>query len=225
MSTVFHWLKRICACLGLITTTFFCGYATYLDQAYVIQEPKHFYFLVSNAENVMVGAHFAQLNGGAGYVFSYKKQPYAVLAVYMSETEGEMAQISVMTAGEAATLLEVPLGDLYFKSSKEKKNADTIAQALNVYYDNIIFLQKTISLLDNGMTQEKTKRLLNESARQFSFLAKKYAIVVPSWEAECQNIATTLRRYDEEIVTAQELRGDLCSFCAVYLELRKHFSL
>ncbi len=214
--------------LGLIACVFTCGVCTYADclhNAMVVYGDKNLYFLVAERENVEVGAHFAEQQGGAGQVFLHGNRSYAVLSVNMGVTAGEQAQTSVSETGEPASLLEIPVGDMYFKTQAQKQKAPLVVGALEVLYQNIEILEQTVSVLDNGCTQESCKRLLAVSENQLEYLANEYKIKYPSFANVCAERAEALRRYQKEIVQSKALRSELYELCMGYLELRKEFSL
>lgn len=228
MTAKFFFKRYIIRVLGLIACVFTCSvctYAGYLYNATAVYGDTSLYFLVAERENVEVGAHFAEQQGGAGQVLTHGKRAYAVLSVYMNATAGEQAQASVLEAGESVLLLEIPAGDMYFKTQAQKKNAPIVIEALEILYQNIKMLEQTVSALDNGITQERCKELLSVSERQLGYLAKAYQRSYPTFANVCAERAEALQGYQKEIVQSKALRGELCELCIDYLDLRKEFSL
>lgn len=213
--------------LGWIACAFTCAvctYAKYLDNATVVYG-DNLYFLVSERENVEVGAYFAQQQGGAGNVFSYQNRSYAVLCVYTSESEGNKAQSSVQDKGEAVSLLEIPVGDMYFKTKAQKKKAPIVKSAFALLEQNIRALENTVNALDNGATQENCKRLLAVSEKQFLYMAKEYKTAYFDFSEVCKRFAERLHTYQNELVQSKDLRAEICALCVEYLDLRAEFSL
>lgn len=215
---------RILGWTACVFTCTVCAYARYLDNATVVYG-DNLYFLVSERENVEVGAHFAQQQGGAGNVFSYQNRSYAVLCVYTNESEGNKAQSSVQDNGEAVSLLEIPVGDMYFKTKEQKKKAPLIKSALALLQQNIRALENTVNALDNGTTQESCKRLLTVSEKQFCYMAKEYKTTYSALSEVCARFAERLHGYQNQIIQSKDLRGEICALCVEYLDLRAEFTL
>lgn len=227
--TAKSFFKRCFVCVfGWVSCLFTCAvcvYAGYIQNATVVNETRCFYFVVSERENVEVGAHFADHQGGVGRLFSYNDRSYAVFSVYSVLKNGESARTSLTEAGETTALLEIPVGDLYFKTREQKRNAPLVRGAFDCLYQNIRVMEQTVTLLDNGGTQEECKRLLSIMEKQFSYMAKQYKTRFASMSSFCSVRASALQKLEDGILQSKDLRAEMYETCTGYLRLRAEFSL
>ena len=180
---------------------------------------KTFYMLVCKEKNIQVGTHEAQLSGGAGYLFSQKGEEYIALSVYLEKNEGEQARDNVNAYGKEAELLVLPIERLIFKGKAEEKKAKLCQEALNSLYGCMQVLSKEIARLDNGATQQSSRRILDILSRQFSYLAKTYEESYPSFSSVCTKADAFLQECMNNIIYTKELRYLLCSLSDDYLQL------
>lgn len=197
------------------------AYAAYLDSAYTIGNNREFYFVVSETSHVEASAQFITLSGGAGYALTHKGEPYAAYAVYLSQNGANYAE-SALTGAKTVTLFGKPL---CFKSRADKKKAGKVLGGMESLYGCIKVLEAEIARLENGATQESSKRILRTLERNFSFLRREYEKRFPAYAQECARTAARLKEMQEEVVSVSKLRYLECSLCEAYVRLSGMFHL
>lgn len=225
MSTGFFWKKfvRVFSCvLSFAIVIAIMLYAGVLSSVRVVDARRKFYFLVSEDTHVQAGAYDAVLNGGAGYLLDVDGREYVVLAVYLTETEGEIVANSFE---KDVRLLTVGTGKLYFKTREQKKLCGVVESALSRSYSCMEILNGEIARLDKGGTQESSKRILETLRGQFSYMGEENKEMYPKFSAVCQNAEKRLATICSDIVYAKDLRYLQCELCVSYLELAGEFSL
>ncbi len=221
MST--NFCKRLISTVICLTVACICIYAFSISRAQTVEIGKYFYFLVSDDERVEVGAEFAKLNGGAGYLISYGNSEYVALSVYLDRAEGENVQDILACNGEKTYLLTQGTQTLYFKG-KQKKKSDFYINALRTLESYMSVLNDCISRLEKGMTQEKCKRILTLLKKQFAFSSSTYA-EYPSYAVICGKSAQELNNICASTVFLKDLRYLLCWQVEKYVQLCAEFSL
>ena len=222
------WKKIVGIAAGILSVSFTFSallYAKTLQNATAVGVERDFYFLVSDGRSVQVSTEMIELQGGAGYTLCYDNGEYAAYSVYFTEEEIKTAQNSVAQTGENAKIVVVSSKSLYLKTQKEKKQTAAISGAFESLYGCMQVLNGEIARLENGATQESSKRILQTLARQFSFLGKTYAETVAGYEKACENAQERLLESTQGVVYAKELRYVLCELSVAYANLSKNFSL
>lgn len=218
-------IKRT-VCALAVTFTFGCvAYAEFLTNAQTVSADKNFYFLVSTSTHVEASTQTAIHNGGAGYSLALNEREYVALSAYSQQSDGEQARVVMTGKGENTELLTLGLGKLYFKTSKEKKNASKIVGGLESLYGCIKVLEKEIARLEDGATQQSSKRILQTLSKQFSFLKTEYERIFPSLAKVCAEADSEIQTVCADIVYVSRLRYLHCSLCDSYVALGKEFSL
>lgn len=227
MSTEFFREKIIKRCIAILTVCFnlFCfGYAQFLSQVKTVEIQKGFFYLVREETNVEVGIEFVKLEGGAGYLLRQNGKEYVVLSAYLKEKDGLAVQANMLN-GEDTHLLYIGVDTLYFKTNKEKKNADVYIGALQTFFEYMEVFDRAISLLENGATQESVKRILLPLSRQFDYLSEEYAKFYLDFADVSHYFAEIIDRYCAEILFVGDLRYVLCLMTEEYLMLASAFSI
>lgn len=212
---LFVFFAILCFCIvGL-------AYRYYPYQVFLGAE---FHFLVSNEARVEVGAEFIKLEGGAGYLLRYEGREYAVLSVYLNEMDGLQVQQTLLEKGKSTQLISVRASALTFRGETERKNAGIYVGALRSLYGCLSVLEESISRLEKGMTQEKTKGVLTELIHQLSFMSEIYADSYPSVAALSLSLCSAMRMENQGILYAKNLRYLLCESGESYVALTKAFT-
>ena len=209
-----------CLCVLFSLCIFF--YAAFIHRAQSVWHGKSFYFLLSPTEHIEVGIFDAQLDGGAGYLLNDNGREVVVLAAYLNKADAVTAQASVSGNFE---LLNVSVERLYFKTWREKRNADSYQSALSALYNCMQILEQEIYRLDNGATQNSSISVLKILQRQFAYMDREYARTYHSFSEICKKTAMSLEKIVSDIVFASDLRYLLCELTVGYIELTKNFSL
>ncbi len=197
-------------------------YAAFIHRAQSVWHGKSFYFLVSPTEHIEVGVFDAQLDGGAGYLLNDNGREVVVLAAYLNKTDAITAQTGI---AENSELLNISVERLYFKTRREKKNADSYQSALSALYNCMQILEQEIYRLDNGATQNSSRSVLKILQRQFAHMDKEYEGKYSSFSEVCKKAVASLEEIVSDIVYASDLRYLLCELTVGYIALAKEFSL
>ncbi|MBQ8446603.1 MAG: hypothetical protein IJX31_02360 [Clostridia bacterium] len=227
MSTDFFRKKlyKIVAGFAAVCFTAFClVYALFLFRAKTVEIKVGFFYLVREESNVEVGVEFVKLEGGAGYLLRQDGKDYVVLSVYFNEKDGLAVQSNIINGGKTQ-LLYVGVDTLYFKTEDEKKNAPVYVGALQTLREYMEVFSQTITLLEDGATQESIKRILSPLSRQFFYLSRKYADIYPDFSSVCQRYAKRIEEYCAKILFVGDLRYELCAMTGDYLTLANKFSI
>lgn len=219
------FIKRT-VCALAVTFTFGCvGYAEFLSNAKTVSTDKNFYFLVSTSTHVEASTQTALQNGGAGYSLVFDERDYVAFSAYSQKSDGEQAQTVMKRVGEDTTLLRLGVDTLCFKTFKEKKNAAKIVGGLESLYGCIKVLEKEIARLEDGATQQSSKRVLQTLSKQFSFLKTEYERIFPSLSKVCAEADSDIQTVCADIVYVSRLRYLHCALCNSYVHLGEEFSL
>ncbi len=226
MSTIILCKKRLIN--GGISLLFFLVvailfYAQSLANAQRVEVDKSFYFLATKDERVEVGAEFAKLDGGAGYLWENGGKNYVVLSVYRTQSDGEQIRATLAENGKETELIAKEVGSLYFKGGTKKKSA-LYLNALRTFDSYISLLEECISRLERGSSQESCKRLLSILKRQFAYSEKSYKDY-GEYARVCKYSKETLSTLCKDTLFAKDLRHLLCWQAEKYLELASAFSL
>ena len=224
MSTVFFkqkgFLWTIYALCGTLVC-FFCVFVYTLATVKAVDINANFYFLAVTDPHVEVGAEFAKLQGGAGYVLRRNNFDYAILSVYLNEKEAIAIQNNLQ---KNTLLLEITAPNLYFKGNQKKKS-HIYEGALKTFYTKLVVLNEYIKKLDKGMTQENCKRLLARLERMYEYGAEEYKTAYSEYAEICRVSAKELSNVRQGIVYVKDLRYLLCEQAEKYITLCERFSL
>lgn len=222
-----NFLKKIffriaCVALGVFCTLS-CIYAGVITDAKRVDVNCSFYFLVTNDVKTEVGAEFAKLEGGAGYLLEHDGVEYVTLAVYLEENEGLTVQENLQREGRTTSLLQKGVLALWFKGAK-KRHAYLYVNGLNIFKSYIYLLNETIKSLDEGLTQERCKSLLKTQLKQYQYAKEcywEYSALSEVFDKSAQQLFAIL----EEVVYLKDLRYLLCWQTEKYIELCEEFSI
>ena len=201
-----------------------CCYAYFLTRTRVENGIGQLYFLVAETTNVEVTAQLSQWDGGAGYFIEYDGVEYVASAVYFKEEDGLAVQAGLLSNGKATKLLRLGKARLYFKSRKQKQNADAYLNALRSFYGCLQVFGRGVSLLEKG-TQEEGKRYYAPIQRQLNYLEKEYGEAYPSFAKVCKKGASVLNDMSAQTLYVKDLRRFLCELSLDYVVLIGEFSL
>ncbi len=225
MQTDFFAKKLYLAAVGIALAFFTLStllYAAFLWQAQSVWVGHSFYFLLSSTEHIEAGVYDAQWKGGAGYLLEHEGKEYVTLSVYLHEEEGVAVQNSM---AESTRLLQIDVGQLYFKTCEEKKKATLYQDALNCLHSCMEVLDGEINRLANGATQQSTLRILDILWRQLNYLSAVYADDFPKYAQACKCASKQLNDILSNVVYVKDLRYLLCDMTASYLQICGDFSL
>ena len=186
---------------------------------------KKFYFLISESTHIEASTHFVSQNGGAGYLLEENQREYVAFSVYLNEEQGQNVLSLMKPEGEQTALLTLTSSNLYFKTHKQKANAEVIKGAFSSLYGCIEVLNKEIVRLDKGATQQSSKQVLKLLQRQFGYMEKKYKNSFPKFSQVCKEGSGQLIKIISDIVYVGDLRYLECSLCVSFVDLTKNFSL
>ncbi len=170
-----------------------------------------------------VGAEFARLEGGAGYLYDDGEKYRVALAVYLQEKDGVEVQDRLLSEGRELALVHKGVDRLYFKGRKREKAA-VYTQALRLWESYMQYLNGCILRLEKGLTQEGCKRLLQELKKQFAYAEETYK-GYDAYAFACGKMEENLCRLEEETVYLKDLRYLLCLQADEFLQLCAEFSL
>ena len=229
MSTDLMFYKRkIISGLSCILAFFMSAvfvYAYLLSHAESIYVGKNFYFIISRAAHSEVGIFQTQFDGGAGYVLTMENEECVVISVYLNETEGRAVHSVLTNTGVDCEIRAVSVEALYFKTEEEKNNKAAYIGAFRCLYQYALLLEKEISRLVKGGTQQSCKEFLVILSKQFDYLSSRYCALYKGFAAYCQKIADDLAGKAEKTVYASELRYMLCDLCVHYVDFAGAFAL
>ncbi len=222
-----NFLKKNLFRIASLALTLFCVlgcmYASLITNAKRVDVNSHFYFLVTDDVKTEVGAEFAKLEGGAGYLLEHGGSEFVALAVYLEEGEGLTVQENLQKEGKITSLLQKGVLALWFKGVK-KKRANLYVNGLNTFKSYIYLLNETINRLDKGLTQERCKSLLNTQVKQYQYAKecyREYSALSDIFEKSAQQLFAIL----EEVVYLKDLRYLLCWQTEKYIGLCEEFSI
>ena len=229
MSAIVLYLKKIGIVLIVILTVGFAysavAYSNVLTNAHTVALNKDFYYLVDTSTHTQAVSTFAQLQGGAGYLLEADSREYVAYNVYFSEQDGTAAKQALEAYQTQPSLYTVSVADLVFKTKEEKKQAPIIVSAFSCLDGCMQVLNREITRLDNGATQQSSKRILQTLIKQFMHLSKEYQTSFPEYAAVCANATSQLQACTNDIVYVKDLRYLLCDLGVSYVQLSKDFTL
>lgn len=224
MSTVFFKKKRclwaIYAFCGMLAC-FFCVFIYTLATVKTVDINANFYFLAVTDPHVEVGAEFAKSQGGAGYVLRQDNVDYAILSVYLNESEAVAIQNNLQ---ENTLLIKKSKPKLYFKGA-EKKRSHIYEGALKTFYGKLVVLNEYITRLEKGMTQENCKRSLERLEKMYGYEAEQYKNTYSEYAEVCRISAEGLSNMRQGIIYAKDLRYFQCEQVEKYITLCERFAL
>ncbi len=197
-------------------------YTRYLHRATVEAVSQNYYFLVSESTHVEASAQEIQLNGGAGYLLEGNERDYVSICAYLSEEEAKTVQEGLE---EDTRVVVVGVDKLYFRSRKDKQNAKKIVGAFQTMLGIIEVLAQETKRLDEGATQESSKRILETLKGQLLYLSKEYEKIFPSYANVCKRAAERLHELISGTVFVKDLRHLQCELCDSYVGLAEEFSI
>ncbi len=215
-------IKSLAVSLAFFVVFSLSIYAGTLSFAARVEEEKHFYFLVSENTHVQAGAYDAVLDGGAGYLLETDGRAYVAISVYLTENESEKVANGF---DESVSVLAINTGKLWFKTREERRKKDIVESALKRAYSCMELIAEEIKRLDNGGTQDSSKRILEIIKRQFVFMEREHKEKYRAFSAVCQRARNELETICFGTVYAKDLRYLLCELCVSYKELSDEFSL
>ena len=220
-----RYIQPLVGAVAVLFTFATLLYAYALTSVKTVDVYKYFHFLVCTSTHIEASTHQVSFDGGAGYALRYGERAYVAYNVYMRDTDGERALEAVSLQGEEVEVLSVGVEKLYLKTAKEKKNAQTIFEGMKLLYAYIRLLSEEIARLDNGATQESSKRVLRELSRQLYYAAREYKEDFSGLSSVCGAFANGLEEESTDVVFSRDLRYLLCETCIAYVRLGEKFSL
>ena len=229
MSTFSFVLKKLAVILTAVLTVGFAfssiAYAKSFTAAQTVVLDKDFYYLVDESTHTQAVSSFAQLQGGAAYLLDVETREYVAYSVYFDKTDGEKA-VQALSALEVQPSLHVLSVDaLVFRTREEKKRAQTVLNAFSCLDGCMQVLNREIVRLDNGATQQSSKRILHTLIKQFAYLEDEYQSVYPAFSTVCKNAKENLELCVTDIVYVKDLRYVLCDLGVAYVQLSQEFTL
>jgi len=204
----------------------FCvgGYTLYLKNRTVVPLGKEFYFLTVQAEGVEVSALEVQKDGGAGFLLPSKYGRKIALSVYFNQTDGEKVFVKNQEKYQNLSLVCVRCDSLYFggESVEERK---AVLAALNTLSEHISLLNELIERVENGQTQEASKRILGEISENFDYLTKLYRKKFPVLSKIYQRSGTKIQKQTADLVFAKDLRYVVCELSKGYIDFTEKYSV
>lgn len=221
-----RWITGIISIiLSIAITLGACGYAGVLSCVEAVGEARTFYFVVSNSTHVEVSAQVARLQGGAGYALTLNNGEWAAYSVYFSEQESQSVCQALAQQETEAEIVTLRANRLYFKNGYQKKRANEIVGALDTMYGCMQVLEREIARLEQGATQESSKRILQTLVKQFAYLEKNNGDSVSGLTDVCESVQTQLLQGIGDVVYVKDLRYVLCELSVAYVNLSRNFSL
>lgn len=215
------WIVSFC-----IATIFIFGvYLMQVVTVKIIRLDKSFMFLTVHAEGVEACLAQVQLDGGAGFLLKTGKIEKVALAVYLQEENGILVKERLSKTYNSVQIEKISVPALYFQGIHEKQTANTIYSAFQNFYTMIERLESIIYEIDNGATQESSKRKISVIFECFSIFSKTYQDDFKEFSALCKNATSALNNCIDGICYTKNLRYILCEWCVAYVELSNQFSL
>ncbi len=219
------YLRSLVGAVAVLFTFATLLYAYALTGVKTVGVYKYFHFLVSSSTHIEASTHQVALDGGAGYALLYGEREYVAYNVYMREIDGERALEAVSLQGEEVEILTFGVENLYLKTGKAKKNAQTLLDGMGLLYAYIHLLSEEIARLDEGATQESCKRVLRELSQQLCYVGKGYEEFFPELSSVCGAFAKGLEERTVGVVFARDLRYLLCESCVAYVRFGEKYAL
>ena len=213
----------IVGAIFVIFSAFACVYAGIIINAQKVDFCDSFYFLVTDDTKIEVGAEFAKLEGGAGYLLTHNGAEFVTLSVYLEESEGLSVQEALQKTGRDTALIQKGVERLYFKG-KEKEKSTLYISGLNTLKSYINLLNDIIKRLDEGVSQERCKSLLTMQYKQYNYAQKQYC-TYKALHNVFKESAEQLLAILDGVVYLKDLRYLLCWQAENYITLCSQFSL
>lgn len=222
MSTVFikKSVKIIAFALSLLVIAFACLYAKLIHEAVQVTTEKKFYYVVADDLHLQASTQETLLKGGAGYLLETKTGDYAAYQVYFSKTNAENV---CKNLNAPSKIVAVTVKNGYLKTEKEK--ARQVKNAFSCLDDCIEVLNGEIVRLENGATQESSRRVLESLTRQCNYLSKAYSALLPEHAKLMKTMEEGLTASTEGIIYTKNLRYILCQTCFEYARLSEEYAL
>ena len=229
MSTFLFYLKKVGLALAVVLTVGFAysaiAYANVFATAQTVALDKNFYYLVDESTHTQAVSSFATLHGGAGYLLEGDEREYVAYSMYLDKQDGEMAKMALSEYQTQPAVRVISIDTLVFKTREEKRQASMVVGAFSCLDGCMQVLNREIVRLDNGATQQSSKRILSTLINQFSYLQQQYQTSYPTFAAVCKNTAMQLETCVADIVYVKDLRYVLCDLGVGYKNLSEEFSL
>ncbi len=212
--------------------TFFCvffifsivGYCFFLNSRTVIALDKDFYFLTVETQTVEVAALEVKRDGGAGFLLRADNSEKVALSVYFSEFECNQIVELNKKKYEDLQVTRFNCGNLYLKNAS-RDEGELLVAAFDNLYGHMLLLNETILRLDNGQTQEDSKRILSEISSNFGYLNKAYAGKYKTLASLYAKGKEVLDEQIKNIVFSKDLRYLLCELSKGYIDFAGEYSL
>ncbi len=229
MSTFLLYLKKAVLCFIIIVTVGFAysaiAYANVFTTAQTVAIDKEFYYLVDESTHTQAVGSFAQLQGGAGYLLDGNTREYVAYSVYFNKQDGEAAKKALLEYQTQPILHVISIQSLVFKTPKEKRRAPIVINAFSCLDGCMQVLNREIARLDNGATQQSSKRILSTLIDQFAYLEREYKTSYPAFSNICKNAQMQLQPCVADIIYVKDLRYILCDLGVAYKQLSEEFAL
>lgn len=215
---LFNW-AGVCCCFAFVVLCVVYSFA--VKKANVVRMDAKYSFVVKRYENTEVGSFESEQLGGAGYTMRIDGKTCVAVSVYESLSDAESVK---ETLGEEYSVYTMSSNDLYLLTNKQKLRATVYEGAFASLDGCIQVLSGEIKRLDNGATQQSSKRILSGLQRQFSYLAKNYQTDFPAYSDLCEQAVEELKEQTGDVIYARKLRALLCRLCENYCNLTRRFS-
>lgn len=217
MKTDFFW-KNIIRCMvfvAVVVAFVFFIFKNNVGGITTLETQKEFYYLASTSTHIEASTHNAQYLGGAGFALEYKDRTYVTYAVYTDSTVAERAFQSLKKQDEDVCVLKIQA-----KQAKiPRENATAYKNAFHCLYAQIGLFNAEIARLEDGATQESTKRFLTIQQRQFSYMKREYEQSFPKFSTVCQDAVDQMERMKKQTVYVKDMRYLQCFLCDAYARL------
>ncbi len=200
-------------------------YTAFLQRVTTVFYSLNYYFLLSGNLNIEASTAITKLEGGAGYLIEDNGEEFVVFSVYLDGDSAEKVRRNLLKEGEETKILSKSVDKLYLKTPTQKRNATVYLGGLRSFQDCVEILNQTVTILDNGGTQEDCKRRLTILQRQMEFLSKELIEGYSVLSKSCKEIASKISRYVDTIVYAKDLRYLLCEMAEENIRLVSVFKL
>ena len=221
MRTVFLWLKKVVLFLCIAFIVFSCAISASLTFSDVRVFRRAFHFVVLRTEKIEVSAGLTELDGGAGYVMQGGES--VALGVYFSLAEAELVKGEASTRYDGVAVVSFSTEKLCFQTKREKQNAAQIVSAFSTLYEYLRLIFDECTRLETGGTQESSKRILEDAARQLAYLGKENKEADTLFCKTCESASAELFDALSNVVYAKELRAFLCKYAEEYLFLAEQY--
>lgn len=223
MKTVSNFFRRVFLflCVCFLTVSFSLSAAVFLGESRVFM--RSFHFLVLPTDNTQAAAGVSGLDGGAGYVM--QSGTSVALGVYFTLAQAEEVLSRVQIRYPETEIVTFSTEKFHFKGKKEKRKADKIVASFSTLYEYLWLVFDESVRLENGGTQESSKRILGSVSRQLSFLGKENESVDEEIAKTCAEASEKIFLLTEKIVYAKDLRYFLCEYAERYIALFERYRI